>query len=104
MVYILGKSTKGKGSAFKGIVPVVLVSGLSFLIPEMVVSYFVGAELAGVAASVISLVCTILASMKFTNPDAIPDEYRLEVKKGSPLKVGKTINVFMRLMNVIALL
>ena len=41
MVYILGKSTKGKGSAFKGIVPVVLVSGLSFLIPEMVVSYFV---------------------------------------------------------------
>ena len=34
MVYILGKSTKGKGSAFKGIVPVVLVSGLSFLIPE----------------------------------------------------------------------
>ena len=91
MVYILGKSTKGKGSAFKGIVPVVLVSGLSFLIPEMVVSYFVGAELAGVAASVISLVCTILASMKFTNPDAIPDEYRLEVKKGSPLKVGKTL-------------
>ena len=72
MVYILGKSTKGKSSAFKGIVPVVLVSGLSFLIPEMVVSYFVGAELAGVAASVISLVCTILASMKFTNPDAIP--------------------------------
>ena len=91
MVYILGKSTKGKGSAFKGIVPVVLVSGLSFLIPEMAVSYFVGAELAGVAASVISLVCTILASMKFTNPDAIPDEYRLEVKKGSPLKVGKTL-------------
>ena len=91
MVYILGKSTKGKSSAFKGIVPVVLVSGLSFLIPEMVVSYFVGAELAGVAASVISLVCTILASMKFTNPDAIPDEYRLEVKKGSPLKVGKTL-------------
>ena len=78
MVYILGKSTKGKSSAFKGIVPVVLVSGLSFLIPEMVVSYFVGAELAGVAASV-------------TNPDAIPDEYRLEVKKGSPLKVGKTL-------------
>ena len=91
MVYILGKSTKGKSSAFKGIVPVVLVSGLSFLIPEMVVSYFVGAELAGVAASVISLVCTILASMKFTNPDTIPDEYRLEVKKGSPLKVGKTL-------------
>lgn len=29
--------------------------------------------------------------MKFTNPDAIPDEYRLEVKKGSPLKVGKTL-------------
>lgn len=41
------KSTKGKGSAFKGIVPVVLVSGLSFLIPEMVVSYFAGARIPG---------------------------------------------------------
>ena len=104
MVYILGKSTKGKSSAFKGIVPVVLVSGLSFLIPEMVVSYFVGAELAGVAASVISLVCTILASMKFTNPDAIPDEYRLEVKKGSPLKVGKTLQALSPFILIFVLL
>ena len=57
----------------------------------MVVSYFVGAELAGVAASVISLVCTILASMKFTNPDAIPDEYRLEVKKRKSFKSRKKL-------------
>lgn len=87
MVMILGKGPK----ALKGIIPVILVSGISFLIPEMLVAYFVGAELAVVAGSVVSLVCTILASMKLTNPDKIPESYRLQVKKGSPLKVGATL-------------
>lgn len=87
MVMIVGKGFK----AFKGIVPVILISGLSFLIPEAIVAYFVGAELACVAGSVCALVCTIVASMKLTNQDKIPDEYRIEVKKGSPLVLSKTL-------------
>ena len=87
MVMILGKGFK----SLKGIVPVVFISGISFLIPEMLVAYFVGAELAVVAGSVVSLVCTIFASMKLTDTNKIPAQYRLEVKKGSPLKVGATL-------------
>ena len=60
MVMILGKGIK----ACKGIVPVILVSGFSYLIPEMLVAYFIGAELAVVAGSVVSLICTIFASLK----------------------------------------
>ena len=87
MVMITGKGFK----ALKGIVPVILISGLAFLIPEAIVAYFVGAELAVVAGSVCALVATIGASMAFTSQDKIPDEYKVEVKKGSPLKVGKTL-------------
>lgn len=87
MVMILGKGIK----ACKGIVPVLLVSGFSFLIPEMLVAYFIGAELAVVAGSVVSLACTIFASLKLTNSKNIPDQYHLQVKKGSPLKVGATL-------------
>lgn len=87
MVMILGKGVK----AIKGIVPIILISGFSFLIPEMLVAYFVGAELAVVAGSVVSLICTIFASIKLTNPDNIPEQYRLKVKKGSPLKVDATL-------------
>ena len=92
MVYILGKSTKGKGSAFKGIVPVVLVSGLSFLIPEWLFHIFVGAELAGGCSF------SYLISMYNFSQYEIYKSRRLflmnivqKLKKGSPLKVGKTL-------------
>ncbi len=75
MVMIVGKGPK----AFKGIVPIILISGFSFLIPEFIVSYFVGAELTVVAGSVVSLFCTIFACMKLSNKDKIPEEYKLEM-------------------------
>ncbi|MCD7951072.1 MAG: L-lactate permease [Erysipelotrichaceae bacterium] len=77
MVMIIGKGFK----AFKGIIPVLLISGFSFLIPELFVAYFVGAELTVVAGSVVSLFCTVLACMKFVNKDKIPEEYKIAVKK-----------------------
>ncbi|MCD8028807.1 MAG: L-lactate permease [Erysipelotrichaceae bacterium] len=77
MVMIIGKSFK----AFKGIVPVLLISGFSFLIPELIVSYFVGAELTVVAGSVVSLFATVFACMKLVNKDKIPEEYKIAVKK-----------------------
>ncbi|MCD7894487.1 MAG: L-lactate permease [Erysipelotrichaceae bacterium] len=77
MVMIIGKGFK----AFKGIVPVLLISGFSFLIPELIVSYFVGAELTVVAGSVCSLFCTVFACMKLVNKDKIPEEYKIAVKK-----------------------
>lgn len=61
----------GKGvKAFKGVTAITLVSGLSFLIPQMIVAKFVGAELCVVVGSVCSLLCTILFGSKVKpNPE-----------------------------------
>lgn len=77
MVMVIGKGLK----AFKGIGLILLISGFSFLIPELLVAYFVGAELAVVAGSVVSLACTILASIKLVDENKIPEEYRMDIDK-----------------------
>jgi lactate permease len=87
MVMIVGKGFK----AFKGIVPVILISGFSFLIPELIVAAFVGPEMPVVAGSVCSLICTIIASMKLTNPDEIPDKYRVDVQKADKIDIVDTL-------------
>ena len=60
----------GKGpKALKGMLPVTLASSLGFILPQLAVSYFVGAELAVVVGSVCSLALTILfASKKKSDP------------------------------------
>ncbi len=84
MVFIVGRGFK----AFKGLVPFLLASGLSFLLPEMLVAYFVGAELAGVAGAVGSLLVTILMAMRLKKTDP---EYELDIPEGSKLKLGETL-------------
>lgn len=56
LVYLTGKGTK----ALKGMVAVCLGAGLGFVIPMLIVSYFVGAELAVVIGSVCSLAITVV--------------------------------------------
>ena len=80
----------GKGvKAFKGVTVVTLVSGLSFLIPQMIVAKFVGAELCVVVGSVCSLLCTILLGSKVKpNPEY---EMKLETA-GKKLLSKKSIH------------
>lgn len=86
MVMIIGRGFK----AFKGISLIILISGISFLLPEMLVAYFVGAELAVVAGSVVSLACTIFASIKLTDNSKIPEQYRMEVSKSGKVDILDT--------------
>lgn len=87
MVKVIGKGAK----TFKGIVPILFISGISFLIPELLVAYFVGAELAVVAGSVVSLICTIIASMKLMDDKKIPAEYKINVEKVKHIDVADTL-------------
>lgn len=52
--------TGGGFKAMKGMWPIALASGFGFIIPMLIVSYFVGAELVMVVASVVSLLVTVL--------------------------------------------
>ena len=75
IVMVTGKGPK----ALKGVTGITLATGISFVIPQLAVSYFVGAELAVVVGSVCSLLVTVLlASKKKTDP-----AYEMKVEKHS---------------------
>ncbi len=82
MVMVVGGGTK----ALKGMLPIALVAGLSFAIPELFVARFVGAELADVAGAVASLLCTFVFATRMKGKP-VPEEYRLEVPQQKKLTV-----------------
>lgn len=86
IVMVTGKGVK----ALKGIWPIVLMSGVAFVIPQMIVAYFLGAELAVVVGSVCSMAVTILMSIK-KKPDPA---YQMDIKKGAPLSVSKALKAW----------
>ena len=81
----------GKGfKALKGVTLVTLGSALSFLIPQMIVAKFVGAELCVVVGSVCSLLCTILLGLKVKpNPD-----YEMKLEAHEKITVSKALKAW----------
>ncbi len=70
----------GGRKALKGVVGITLVSGVSFVLPELVVSRFIGPELTVIVGCVVSLACTIgMARLRKDVP--IPEEYNMATKK-----------------------
>lgn len=81
----------GKGfKALKGVTLVTLVSGLSFLIPQMIVAKFVGAELCVVVGSVCSLLCTILLGSK-VKPEP---EYKMQLEVHEKITASKALKAW----------
>lgn len=58
MIIILGKGIK----ALKGIMPITLISSLSYLIPWVVSAQMIGGELPDIIGSICCMVCTVLAA------------------------------------------
>ncbi|MGN1344852.1 MAG: L-lactate permease, partial [Traorella sp.] len=76
MILITSKSFKG----LKGMIPITFISSISFVIPVLIVSKYVGAELSVIVASVCSLIATFLFAT-FTNNQNTPKEYCIETKQ-----------------------
>ena len=83
IVMVAGKGVK----ALKGIWPIVLMSGVAFVFPQIAIAYFVGAELAVVVGSVCSMAVTILMSLK-KKPDPA---YQMDIQKGASLTLKKAL-------------
>ncbi len=87
IVIVTGKGLKG----LKGMIPITIAAGFSFVLPQLLVAYFVGAELAGVVGAVCSLIVTIAIGSKMkTNP-----EYELKLEKREPLVVKECIKAWL---------
>ena len=81
----------GKGlKALKGVTGIAIASGISFLLPMIIVGNFVGAELAVVVGSVCSLGTTIFLGSK-KKPDP---EYALEMTSKDALSVNKCLKAW----------
>ena len=71
IIYLVGGSWK----ALKGVLPITLVSAVSFYVPFYAVARFVGPELSVVVGSLVTLICIIL--MGRNSKEDIPEEYLL---------------------------
>lgn len=81
----------GKGfKSLKGLVPIALVSGLSFIIPQTIVAYFVGAELSVVVGSVCSLGLTALMASKMKKDP----EYEMILPKDKKYSVNEMLRAW----------
>lgn len=86
IVMVTGKGFK----ALKGVTVLTFVSGLSFLIPQMIVAKFVGSELCVVVGSVCSLLCTILLGSRVKpNP-----EYEMKLEAHEKITVKKALTTW----------
>lgn len=84
MVIVGGGSVK----ALKGMVGITLVSGVTFVIPQLIVAKFTGPELAVIVGCVVSLGCTILMARARKGRE-IPAEY--DMRSGQPT-AGKPLD------------
>lgn len=93
--------------AMKGMVGITLVSGVTFVVPELLVSRAIGPELTVIVGCVVSLVCTFLVA-KLRSGKVVPAEYDmrsgLPEGEGGALTVGKAVISWLPFMLIFALL
>lgn len=89
MVMMISGGFKG----LKGMVPMILVSSLSFVLPEIAASYFVGAELPVIIASVCSLGATFGFAYLQSKKQETPAEYKMEIRSvdDAPISVKEAL-------------
>ena len=76
--------------ALKGMVGITLVSGVTFVAPQLAVARFVGPELAVIVGCVVSLGCTILMARARKNAP-VPEEYNMKSGQGQAKAIdGRT--------------
>ncbi len=99
MIYLVGGSWK----ALKGVVPITVVSAISFYVPFYAVARFVGPELSVVIGSLVTLVCIIL--MGRASKSEIPEEYLLtnKLEAAAPAE-SKQMNMFVAWLPYILIL
>lgn len=83
MVIITGKGIKG----LKGVLPITLMSGIAFVVPEVIVAKFVGAELAVIVGAVVSLLVTVWMA-KYVKHDP---QYEVEIEQKEDINVQKAL-------------
>lgn len=83
IVILVGGNTK----ALKGVMPITIVSAVSFYVPFYVISAFVGPELSVTIGAIVSLVAVVIMGRK--SSDDIPEEFLLNKAEGTKEEAAK---------------
>ena len=67
--FLMTITAGGSLKALKGMIPLCVISGLAFFLPEFIVSYFMGPELAVVAGSIVTMGAIVAYATKFPVSD-----------------------------------
>ena len=82
LIFVIGKGFK----AFKGILPILIVSAAAFTVPNFLIGTFIGPELPDIIGSICCMGVTIaMALLMKDNP--VPEEYRIKTEKGSRFEI-----------------
>ena len=79
LVILTEKSIK----ALKGVVGITLISGITFVVPQIIIAKYLGADLPALVASICSMACTIICA-KLMNKEKVQtkQEDKIELKQG----------------------
>ncbi len=77
LIMITGKSIK----AVKGVIPITLISGLGFALPQVLAAKYLGAELPAIIGSIVSLGLTIIVAKVFYKETAVKSNKHITVKE-----------------------
>lgn len=91
MPFLMVIAGGGGIKALKGVTGITLAAGLSFVLPELAVSYFLGPELTVVVGSVVSLACT-LAMARLRRDMPVPQEYRMAAEQQNETEEEKAMS------------
>ncbi len=83
MVAVTGKSVK----SLKGMIPTTLIAALSYVIPVLLVSKYVGAELPVIVASVCSLTATFAYAYFTSKKHVTPSKFKVNIEEKEEVKI-----------------
>lgn len=79
MVALVAKGLRG----LKGLIPLLSVSALSFVLPEILAARFIGADLPVVIAGICSLAATFAYALYYGKHHDVPKAYEMEIPKNN---------------------
>lgn len=82
LVFLIGKGFK----AFKGILPILIISALSFTVPTFLIATYIGPELPDIIGAICSMIVTTLVAISMKKKP-IPEEYRVAAANRTESKI-----------------
>ncbi len=82
MVMIIGRGMK----ALKEVLPITIISAVSFVVPNYIIATFIGPELPNIIGAIVSMIVTILVALKMKGKE-VPEEYRVSGGSGGNFSI-----------------